>query len=137
MTRTEYDKLNPIEREMALLNSSVVDNRIEEKNFENSKTKTESENNKATSDNNNTEIKNNQNVTGVYTSEMKINNEKNIDAGKSYLKAKYGGALEYNFNGLKDCLTYIVFKGVHVKDTDQGDTAAEYKVMATQEILEL
>lgn len=31
MTRTEYDKLNPIEREMALLNSSVVDNRIEEK----------------------------------------------------------------------------------------------------------
>ena len=60
MTRTEYDKLNPIEREMALLNSSVVDNRIEEKNFENSKTKTESENNKATSDNNNTEIKNNQ-----------------------------------------------------------------------------
>ena len=127
MTRTEYDKLNPIEREMALLNSSVVDNRIEEKNFENSKTKTESENNKATSDNNNTEIKNNQNVTGVYTSEMKINNEKNIDAGKSYLKAKYGGALEYNFNGLKDCLTYIVFKGVHVKDTDQGDTAAEYK----------
>lgn len=76
-------KLNPIEREMALLNSSVVDNRIEEKNFENSKTKTESENNKATSDNNNTEIKNNQNVTGVYTSEMKINNEKNIDAGKS------------------------------------------------------
>ena len=58
---------------------------------------------------------------------MKINNEKNIDAGKSYLKAKYGGALEYNFNGLKDCLTYIVFKGVHVKDTDQGDTAAEYK----------
>lgn len=42
---------------MALLNSSVVDNRIEEKNFENSKTKTESENNKATSDNNNTEIK--------------------------------------------------------------------------------
>ena len=127
MTRTDYDKLNPIEREVALLNSSVVDNRIEEKIFENSKTKTESENNKATSDNNNTEIKNNQNVTGVYTSEMKINNEKNIDAGKSYLKTKYGGALEYNFNGLKDSLTYIVFKGVHVKDTDQGDTAAEYK----------
>ena len=33
MTRTEYDKLNPIEREVALLNSSVVDNRIEEKSF--------------------------------------------------------------------------------------------------------
>lgn len=104
MTRTDYDKLNPIERELALLNSSVVDNKIANKIFENNKT-----------------------ITGVYTSEMKINNEKNIDAGKSYLKTKYGGALEYNFNGLKDSLTYIVFKGVHVKDTDQGDTAAEYK----------
>ncbi len=104
MTRTDYDKLNPIERELALLNSSVVDNKIANKIFENNKT-----------------------ITGVYTSEMKINNEKNIDAGKSYLKTKYGGALEYNFNGLKDSLTYIIFKGVHVKDTDQGDTAAEYK----------
>lgn len=124
MTRTDYDKLNPIERELALLNSSVVDNKIANKIFENNKTVNS---NKAVDNNNNTKIKNNQTITGVYTSEMKIKNEKNIAAGKSYLKTKYGGALEYNFNGLKDSLTYIVFKGVHVKDTDQGDTAAEYK----------
>lgn len=124
MTRTDYDKLNPIERELALLNSSVVDDKTANKIFVNNKTVNS---NKAVDNNNNTKIKNNQTITGVYTSEMKINNEKNIDAGKSYLKTKYGGALEYNFNGLKDSLTYIVFKGVHVKDTDQGDTAAEYK----------
>ena len=124
MTRTDYDKLNPIERELALLNSSVVDDKTANKIFVNNKTVNS---NKAVDNNNNTKIKNNQTITGVYTSEMKIKNEKNIAAGKSYLKTKYGGALEYNFNGLKDSLTYIVFKGVHVKDTDQGDTAAEYK----------
>ena len=81
MTRTDYDKLNPIERELALLNSSVVDNKIANKIFENNKT-----------------------ITGVYTSEMKINNEKNIDAGKSYLKTKYGGA----------CLLYTSkYRGTH------------------------
>lgn len=68
---------------------------------------------------------------------MKINNEKNIDAGKSYLKAKYGGALEYNFNGLKGCLTYIVFKGVMLRIQTRVTRRQSIKVMATQEILEL
>lgn len=112
MTREQYNSLTPVERELALLNSAVVDNGKDG-------------------------INNRKSVNGVKKTEMKTVEENgksmivddsisNTGRSSESLKTKSGSSINYRFEGEKNSLTYLVFQGVHVKDNDQGDTSAEY-----------
>ena len=102
MTREQYNQLNPVEREQALLTSSVVDEKIDG-------------------------IRNNHKVTGVKITPISVRDKKKIKVSNFKFKSRKGAVVEYEFDGEPDSQTYIVFKNIHSKDPDIDRNAVEYK----------
>lgn len=102
MTREQYDKLNPVEREQALLTSAVVDGKI-------------------------TGMENNDHITGAKITPISVREKKKIKVSDFKFKSKKGAVVEYKFDGEPDSQTYIVFKNIHSKDPDVDRNAADFK----------
>ena len=102
MTREQYDKLNPVEREQALLTSAVVDQKVDG-------------------------IENNSTVSGAKIIPVSVRKKKNIKIKNFKMKSKRGAVVKYQFDGEPDSQTYIVFKNIRSKDSDVDRTSALYK----------
>lgn len=102
MTKEQYNKLNPVEREQALLTNAVVDKKVEG-------------------------IENNGKVTGAKTVPISVRDKKKIKISDFKFKSKKGAVIEYEFEGEPDSQSYIVFKNIRSKDPDIDRNAAEFK----------
>ena len=102
MTKEQYNQLNPVEREQALLTSAVVDKKVEG-------------------------IENNGKVTGAKVVPISVRDKKKIKISDFKFKSRKGAVIEYEFEGEPDSQTYIVFKNIRSKDPDIDRSAAEFK----------
>lgn len=102
MTKEQYNQLNPVEREQALLTSAVVDKKVGG-------------------------IENNGKVTGAKVVPISVRDKKKIKISDFKFKSKKGAVIEYEFEGEPDSQTYIVFKNIRSKDPDIDRSAAEFK----------
>lgn len=102
MTREQYEKLNPVEREQALLTSAVVDDKVEG-------------------------IRNNSKVTGAKITPISVREKKKIWISNFKFQSKKGAVVEYMFDGEPDSQTYIVFKNIHSKDPDIDRNPTQFK----------
>lgn len=102
ITRDQYNKLNPVEREQALLTTAVVDEKVDG-------------------------IKQNSTVIGGRIIPVSVREKKNIKIKNFKMKSKSGAVVKYQFDGEPDSQTYIVFKNIRSKDSDVDRTSASYK----------
>lgn len=102
MTREQYEKLNPVEREQALLANAVVDKRIEG-------------------------LQNDNKVTGAKITPISVRKKKKIKVNRCRFNSKQGATIEYEFDGEPDSQTFILFKNIHSKDEDIDKTSIKYR----------
>lgn len=102
MTREQYNKLNPVEREQALLTSAVVEEKVEG-------------------------IEKNNKIEGVKVTPISVREQKKIKVSEVKMKSRRGAVITYQFDGEPDSQTYIVFKNIRSKDSDVDKTSALYK----------
>lgn len=91
MTREQYEKLNPVEREQALLASAVVDEKV-------------------------AGLESHKEEIPAKIIPISVREKKKIKVNDIKFKAKKGSFVEYEFDGEADSQTYIVFKNIHSKD---------------------
>ncbi len=123
MTKEQYDKLNPVQREQALLENAVVDKQID---------------GIAT---NNT-VENIEKIPITVEKRERVKVGKNIkkgqkqkgkkkiritDTGENKIIAKRRGKMWLNFQGKENCQTYIIFENMHVKDLNPDKRMAAFK----------
>jgi uncharacterized membrane protein YfhO len=102
MTKSQYNNLNPIEREYALLSSSVIEENV-------------------------TGMTNKDKVTGVKVSKVKVADKVNVKVNRKRIVSKKDSVVKYRFDGQPDSQNYIVYENIHAKDSDKDGNSAKFR----------